>query len=238
MPVMSYDPVDVSFFPQTLLFVWFMSLSSGSTPGTLGSTGLEAVLELASNGAEVPHAAGTGGLSSLSLLGPVVCGCRYVSLGSSLTLLSPPSVPLDRSQGAGVDGTYTCGSWRQGNRTRRRCESGCAWNGDRNDGRCRGSCCGYFDSVSISVGGSKYSRRLSSRSSVVLGLVANIPLAEGARSLGCPAVSSMSSSTDGRPRKAVAKRARCRDDFVVGKRMRIEVRDWCRQRFEIQDSGV
>jgi hypothetical protein len=48
-------------------------LSSGSTPGTLGSTGLEAVLELASNGAEVPHAASTGGLSSLSLLGPVVC---------------------------------------------------------------------------------------------------------------------------------------------------------------------
>lgn len=49
------------------------SLGGGRAPRVLGDTRLEAVLELAGDGAEVPHAAGTGGLSALGLLGPVVC---------------------------------------------------------------------------------------------------------------------------------------------------------------------
>lgn len=74
MPVMSSDPVD-SFAAQNQLLAcpFARHLSSGRATGTLGHTGLEAVLELAGNGAKVPHAAGTGGLSSLGLLGPVVC---------------------------------------------------------------------------------------------------------------------------------------------------------------------
>ena len=46
--------------------------------GALGSTALEAVGELAGDGLKVLHAAGTGGLSPLGLLAPVVCG-GYVS---------------------------------------------------------------------------------------------------------------------------------------------------------------
>ena len=46
-------------------------LLAGGT-GVLGLAGLETVLEFSRNGLEVSHAAGTGGLSSLSLLGPVV----------------------------------------------------------------------------------------------------------------------------------------------------------------------
>lgn len=41
--------------------------------GTLGSTGLEAVLEAAVDIAEGAHAAGAGGLAALSLLTPVDC---------------------------------------------------------------------------------------------------------------------------------------------------------------------
>ena len=41
--------------------------------GTLRRAGLEAVLELPGDELERPHAAGTGGLSSLGLLAPVVC---------------------------------------------------------------------------------------------------------------------------------------------------------------------
>lgn len=40
---------------------------------TLGGADLEAVLEAAGDGGEGSHAAGTGGLSALGLLGPVVC---------------------------------------------------------------------------------------------------------------------------------------------------------------------
>lgn len=70
---MSSDPVD-SFVPQTLpLFIVQHLSSGGRTPSALGGTGLESVLELAGNGAEVPHAAGTDGLPSLGLVGPVVC---------------------------------------------------------------------------------------------------------------------------------------------------------------------
>jgi hypothetical protein len=42
---------------------------------TLGGADLEAVLEAAGDGGEGSHAAGTGGLSALGLLGPVVCYC-------------------------------------------------------------------------------------------------------------------------------------------------------------------
>jgi hypothetical protein len=52
-----------------------LSRSSGDAPRTLGDTRLETVLELPRDLAEVSHAAGTGDLSPLSLLGPVVCIC-------------------------------------------------------------------------------------------------------------------------------------------------------------------
>lgn len=48
------------------------------TARTLGGAGLEAVAELAGNGLQVLHAAGTGGLSPLGLLAPVVCGGMLV----------------------------------------------------------------------------------------------------------------------------------------------------------------
>jgi len=48
------------------------------TASALGSTGLEAVAELAGDGLQVLHAAGTGGLSPLGLLAPVVCSGMLV----------------------------------------------------------------------------------------------------------------------------------------------------------------
>jgi hypothetical protein len=51
------------------------SLRLRGAAGTGGRTGLEAVLEPAGDVLEVPHAAGTGGLPPLRLLGPVVCFC-------------------------------------------------------------------------------------------------------------------------------------------------------------------
>ena len=45
----------------------------GGALGTLGRAGLESVAELAVDGLEVAHAAGTGGLPSLGLLAPVDC---------------------------------------------------------------------------------------------------------------------------------------------------------------------
>lgn len=50
------------------------------TLGALGGALLEAVAELAVDGLEVLHAAGTGGLSSLGLLAPVVCGSMLVMI--------------------------------------------------------------------------------------------------------------------------------------------------------------
>jgi len=44
-----------------------------SAAGTLGRTELEAIFEAPGDGLEVTHASGTGGLSPLRLLGPVVC---------------------------------------------------------------------------------------------------------------------------------------------------------------------
>lgn len=43
----------------------------GGATGTLGDTGLEAVVEAAVDLLEVAHSAGTGGLSALGLLAPV-----------------------------------------------------------------------------------------------------------------------------------------------------------------------
>lgn len=53
-------------------------LSGLDAAGTLGGTALEAVGELAVDGLEVLHAAGTSGLSPLGLLAPVVCGMMLV----------------------------------------------------------------------------------------------------------------------------------------------------------------
>ena len=53
-------------------------LSGLDATGTLGRAGLEAVAELAVDGLEVLHAAGTSGLSPLGLLAPVVCGGMLV----------------------------------------------------------------------------------------------------------------------------------------------------------------
>lgn len=60
--------------PPQLTPSWSVRLrGDGGALGTLGGTGLESVAELAVDGLEVSHAAGTGGLSSLGLLAPVVC---------------------------------------------------------------------------------------------------------------------------------------------------------------------
>lgn len=47
-------------------------LGGGLSLGASGGAGAETVGELAGDGLEVPHAAGTGGLSALGLLAPVV----------------------------------------------------------------------------------------------------------------------------------------------------------------------
>lgn len=52
----------------------------GGATGALGSTLLEAVLELAVDGLQVLHAARAGGLSSLGLLAPVDCGNMLVDV--------------------------------------------------------------------------------------------------------------------------------------------------------------
>jgi hypothetical protein len=46
--------------------------------GALGKADLEAVGEAAGDGLEVTHASGSGGLSPLGLLGPVVCSTRQI----------------------------------------------------------------------------------------------------------------------------------------------------------------
>merc|ERR1712227_814528 len=59
------------------------------TASALGSTGLGAVAELAGDGLEVLHAAGTSGLSPLGLLAPVVLpdtGARVTAVGASVLL--------------------------------------------------------------------------------------------------------------------------------------------------------
>jgi hypothetical protein len=52
-----------------------LGLLSGSASSALGGTSLETVLESSGHILEVASAASTDGLSSLSLLGPVVCRC-------------------------------------------------------------------------------------------------------------------------------------------------------------------
>lgn len=65
----------------------------GGALGALGSASLESVAELAVDGLEVSHAAGTGGLPSLGLLAPVDC-----------------PMLIFRSRCARLRQTYTCGS--------------------------------------------------------------------------------------------------------------------------------
>jgi hypothetical protein len=60
--------------------------------GALGGTGLEAVGELAGDGLQVLHAAGTGGLSPLGLLAPVVCGGMLVLVLFSCSRINALSV--------------------------------------------------------------------------------------------------------------------------------------------------
>lgn len=52
---------------------------AGRATGTLGGTSAETVGEAAGDELEVTHAAGTGGLSALGLLGPVVCDSQVTS---------------------------------------------------------------------------------------------------------------------------------------------------------------
>jgi hypothetical protein len=53
---------------------------SGDATGVLGEAGPEAVGEAAGDGLEVTHASGSGGLSPLGLLGPVVCSTRQITI--------------------------------------------------------------------------------------------------------------------------------------------------------------
>jgi hypothetical protein len=57
----------------------------GGALGTLGCAGLESVAELAVDGLEVSHAAGTGGLPSLGLLAPVDCPMLIFALGARVS---------------------------------------------------------------------------------------------------------------------------------------------------------
>ena len=63
----------------------------GGALGTLGCASLESVAELAVDGLEVSHAAGTGGLPALGLLTPVDCSnvnlrVRCVRISGTRTL--------------------------------------------------------------------------------------------------------------------------------------------------------
>jgi hypothetical protein len=100
------------------------------TAGTLGSANLEAVLEASGHGGEGSHAAGTGGLPALGLLGPVVY-FPFVSAHPPLLLSSPlQGWAAVRAKGGCSIFTYTFGSWQQGSRKKRKCASGCAETGD------------------------------------------------------------------------------------------------------------
>ena len=57
----------------------------GGALGTLGRTGLESVAELAVDGLEVSHTAGTSGLPSLGLLAPVDCPMLIFALGARVS---------------------------------------------------------------------------------------------------------------------------------------------------------
>lgn len=54
-------------------FSMYLRALDGGALGTRGRTGSKSVAELAVDGLEVSHAAGTGGLPSLGLLAPVDC---------------------------------------------------------------------------------------------------------------------------------------------------------------------
>jgi hypothetical protein len=57
-------------------------LCGGGTLGTRRRANAESVAELAGDGLEVSHAAGTGGLPSLGLLAPVDCYVLILVLGN------------------------------------------------------------------------------------------------------------------------------------------------------------
>ena len=60
-------------------------LCGGGALGTCGRTSAETVAELAGDGLEVSHAAGTGGLPSLGLLAPVDCPMLIFVLGARVS---------------------------------------------------------------------------------------------------------------------------------------------------------
>jgi hypothetical protein len=87
-----------------------LGLLSGSASSALGGTSLETVLESSGHILEVASAASTDGLSSLSLLGPVVCRCsQYCCPRASSTRYRFVDAICEKF-------TYTCGSWQQGSR--------------------------------------------------------------------------------------------------------------------------
>jgi hypothetical protein len=103
-----------------------LGLLASSASGALGLTRLEAVLESSGHILEVASSAGTDGLSSLSLLGPVVCEDWSV-------LHVQKSVEFSISGCRRMFGrvfTYTCGSWQKGNRKKSTHASGCEESGD------------------------------------------------------------------------------------------------------------
>lgn len=91
-PQDTVQSMQVSAIPHTTLFPprvpnrRLRRRGSRGAARALGCAGLEAVLELAGNGAEVPHAAGADGLPALGLLGPVVCFPHHTCQPSSVSL--------------------------------------------------------------------------------------------------------------------------------------------------------
>ena len=69
---------------STLCLIRLRGLDGGAL-GALGSASLESVAELAVDGLEVSHAAGTGGLPSLGLLAPVDCPMLIFVLGARVS---------------------------------------------------------------------------------------------------------------------------------------------------------
>jgi hypothetical protein len=68
----------------TLCLIRLRGLDGGAL-GTLGRASLESVAELAVDGLEVSHAAGTSGLPSLGLLAPVDCPMLIFALGARVS---------------------------------------------------------------------------------------------------------------------------------------------------------
>lgn len=118
-------PLPVSVFAPITPIPWirFLRGRQGS-PRPLRRAVLEGVLESPRDGAQVSHAAGADGLSPLRLLTPVDCA---PSPSVSACLVTTFPWRDDISQ-IGL-GTYTCGPWQRGIRTRSRYASGRASSG-------------------------------------------------------------------------------------------------------------